>query len=99
MTISKRPSDKTRKDAKEIYELSVRMKRIFGKSRLELVLTVFEENHRECFVYETFLESLICYLREKYQVQTGPFHVEDQVLDVANPALLCHKEPLQNTPK
>ena len=53
---------------KEIYELSVRMRRIFGKSRLELVLTVFEENHRECFVFETFLESLICFLREKYQV-------------------------------
>ena len=68
MTISKRPADKTRKDAKETYELSVRMKRIFGKSRLELVLTVFEENHRECFVYETFFESLICYLRKKYQV-------------------------------
>ena len=68
LTISKRPTEKTRKDAKEIYELSVRMRRIFGKSRLELVLTVFEENHRECAVYETFLERLICYLREKYQV-------------------------------
>ena len=92
MTISKRPTDKTRKDAKEIYELSVRMKRIFGKSRLELVLTVFEENHRECFVYETFLESLICYLREKYQVQAGPLHVEDQVRGVAMPAPLSHKK-------
>ena len=44
------------------------MKRIFGKSRLELVLTVFEEDHRECVVYETFFESLIGYLGEKYQV-------------------------------
>ena len=43
----------------------------FTTARLELVLTVFEENHRECLVYETLVESLICYLREKYQVSNS----------------------------
>ena len=53
---------------KETYELSVRLKRIFGKSKLELLLQIFEENHPECVVYESFVEKLISYLREKYQV-------------------------------
>ena len=68
MTIAK-VSDKLRKDVKETYELSVRMKRIFGKSKLELLLKVFEEEHsRECHVYEYVIEKLIIYLREKYEV-------------------------------
>ena len=68
MTISKKQGEKKRKDVKETYELSVRLKRIFGKSKLELVLQMFEENHPECVIYESYVEKLISYLREKYQV-------------------------------
>ena len=71
LTISK-ITDKTREDVKETYELSVRMKRIFGKSKLELLLKVFEEEHsRECYVYEYVIEKLIIYLREKYDVSNS----------------------------
>ena len=71
MTISK-VKDKTREDVKETYELSVRMKRIFGKSKLELLLKVFEEEHsRECYVYEYVIEKLIIYLRAKYDVSNS----------------------------
>ena len=49
MTISN-PSDK-REDVKETYELSVRIKRILGKSKLELLLKVSEvEHNREYYV-------------------------------------------------
>ena len=46
------------------------MKRIFGKSKLELLLKVFElsETSRECCVYEYVIEKLIIFLREKYEV-------------------------------
>ena len=48
------------------------MKRIFGKSKLELLLKVFEEEHsRECYVYEYVIEKLIIYLREKYDVSNS----------------------------
>ena len=71
LTISK-TTEKKRKDIKETYELSVRMKRIFGKSKLELLLKVFEEEHsRECYVYEYVIEKLIIYLREKYDVSNS----------------------------
>ena len=43
MTISN-PSDK-REDVKETYELSVRIKRILGKSKLELLLKVSDVEH------------------------------------------------------
>ena len=68
MTISKKQSEKTRKDVKETYELSVRLRRIFGKSKLELVLQIMEEDHPTIVIYQTWLETLISYLREKYQV-------------------------------
>ena len=71
LTISK-ISDKMRKDVKETYELSVRMKRIFGKAKLELLLKVFEEEHsRECYIYEYVIEKLITYLQEKYDVSNS----------------------------
>ena len=79
MTISK-TSDKIRKDVKETYELSVRMKRIFGKSKLELLLKVFEKEHsRECAVYEYIIEKLIIYLREKYDVRQAINHPKDKL--------------------
>ena len=61
-----------RKDVKETYELSVRMKRIFGKAKLELLLKVFEDEHsRECYIYEYVIEKLITYLQEKYDVSNS----------------------------
>ena len=56
------------KDFKEIHELSVRMKRIFGKAKLELLLKVVEHGNRESSVYECVIEKLIAYLSEKYEV-------------------------------
>ena len=70
MTISN-PSDK-REDVKETYEFSVRIKRILGKSKLELLFKVSEvEHNREYNVYEYVIEKLIIYLREKYDVSNS----------------------------
>ena len=56
------------KDVKEIHDLSVRMKRIFGISRLEVLLKVVEQGNRESLIYETIIEEFIIYLRGKYEV-------------------------------
>ena len=82
---------------KETYELSVRMKRIFGKSKLELLLKVFEKEHsRECCVYEYIIEKLIIYLREKYEVSNAcrylPIPEYFQILSSSEQSDKCRQE-------
>ena len=44
------------------------MRRIFGKTKLEIKLKVVEHGNRESLIYELVIEELIIYLREKYEV-------------------------------
>ena len=60
--------NKERKDLKEMHELSVRMNRVFGKEKLELLLKVVEQGDKEISIYESGIEGLIEYLSEKYKV-------------------------------
>ena len=67
MTIGRVPSHEA-KDSKELHELSIRMKRVFGKTKVEILLKAVEHGNRESLIYETVIEELIIYLREKYEV-------------------------------
>ena len=67
LAIGKVPSHEA-KDSTETHELSVRMKRMFGKSKLELLLKVVDHGNRESLINETIIEEMIIYLREKYEV-------------------------------
>ena len=58
-------------DVKETFELSITMKRIFGKTKLDLLLKTFDSNSREYLIYENVLENMIGYLREKYKVSNS----------------------------
>ena len=44
------------------------MKRIFGNTKLELLLKVAEKGNHESIIYESVIEELIIYLKEKYEV-------------------------------
>ena len=59
------------KDFKEVHELSVKMTRIFGKTKLDLLLKLVEQENTESLIYESIIEKLIKYLKEKYGV-TNP---------------------------
>ena len=104
MTISKKQSEKTRADVKETYELSVRLRRIFGKSKLELVLQILEEDHPTIVIYQTWLETLISYLREKYQVCNSCrylpipeyFKILQSHEEAGNCKMMISKNPLQS---